>query len=140
MHCAAPGLQYPPLVPIWGADAITLQPIRTGFPCFGAALAGFVEATFDDDAEKNRLCPPSPLSDTPTDWCRMQVLGGRASMALSAQPRDQGVGRTGWPSTPRASLPDRQGDPALAAAIDRFKTAVGAGAGQDGRARRDAGD
>ena len=50
-------------VPIWGPDAITLQPIRAGFPCFGAALAGYVEATRDDDAEKNRLCPPSPLPE-----------------------------------------------------------------------------
>ncbi|MET0415956.1 MAG: FAD/NAD(P)-binding protein, partial [Actinoplanes sp.] len=32
VHCAASGLQYRPLVPIWGAEAITLQPIRTGFP------------------------------------------------------------------------------------------------------------
>ena len=26
-------------------DAITLQPVRAGFPCFGAALVGYVEAT-----------------------------------------------------------------------------------------------
>ena len=86
VHCAASGLQYPPLVPIWGSEAITLQPIRTGFPCFGAALAGYVEATFDDDDEKNRLCPPSPYSNTPADWARMQVLGIRASMSFGAHP------------------------------------------------------
>jgi hypothetical protein len=57
VHCAAAGLQYPPLVPIWGDEATTLQPIRTGFPCFGAALAGYVEATREDDEEKNRLYP-----------------------------------------------------------------------------------
>ena len=58
-----PGLKYPPLVPIWAPEAITLQPIRAGFPCFGAALAGYVEATRDDDAEKNRLCPPTPYAE-----------------------------------------------------------------------------
>src|SRR5690606_18437819 len=78
VHCAASGLKYPPLVPIWRPEAITLQPVRVGFPCFGAALAGYVEATIADDDEKNRLCPPSPLSDTPTDWLAMQVRGGRA--------------------------------------------------------------
>ena len=36
----------------------------SGFPCFGAALVGYVEATRDDDAEKNRLCPPSPYADS----------------------------------------------------------------------------
>ena len=67
VHCAASGLRYRPLVPIWGGQAITLQPIRIGFACFGAALAGYVEATLEDDVEKNRLCPPAPFSNTPTD-------------------------------------------------------------------------
>src|SRR5262249_11938410 len=79
VHCAAPGLQYPDLVPIWGREAIPLQPVRTGFPCFGAALTGYVEATRDSDQEKNRLCPPSPYSNTTVDWCRMQVLGSKAT-------------------------------------------------------------
>jgi hypothetical protein len=71
VHCAAAGLRYPPMVPIWAPDKIRLQTIRAGFPCFGAALAGYVEATRDDDRERNRLCPPNTLSDTP-DWagCR----------------------------------------------------------------------
>ena len=86
VHCAAPGLRYPPLVPIWGSDAITVQPIRAGFPCFGAALAGYVEATVDDDAEKNRLCPPSPYPDTPATWARMQALGARATASFMADP------------------------------------------------------
>lgn len=86
VHCAARGLQYPPPVPIWGPARIALQPIRAGFPCFGAALAGYVEATRRDDAEKNRLCPPTPLSNTPADWCTMQVLGARAVAAFSSEP------------------------------------------------------
>src|SRR5690606_37472516 len=45
VHCAARGTQYPPIVPIWGPDAIRPQTIRAGFPCFNAALAGYVEAT-----------------------------------------------------------------------------------------------
>jgi hypothetical protein len=86
VHCAASGLQYPPLIPIWGDQAITIQPVRAGFPCLAAALIGYVEATREDDAEKNRVCCPSPLSNTPTDWALMQVLGGRASLAFTAEP------------------------------------------------------
>ena len=67
MHCAASGLQYPPLVPVWGPDKIRLQTIRAGFPCFCAALAGYVEATRDDDRERNRLCPPNTLPDNPAE-------------------------------------------------------------------------
>jgi hypothetical protein len=85
VHCAADGLKMPPRVPVWGPDAITLQPIRAGFPCFGAALVGYVEATRSDDAEKNRLCPPSSYGNTLADWARMNVLGGRASASFGAE-------------------------------------------------------
>lgn len=86
VHCAASGLRYPPLVPIWGAGTITLQPVRAGFPCFGAALVGFAEAVVATDEEKNRLCPPTPLPDAPQDWLAMQVLGSRASAAFTSSP------------------------------------------------------
>jgi hypothetical protein len=86
VHCAASGLQYPPLVPIWGPDKIRLQTIRAGFPCFCAALAGYVEATRDGDMERNRLCPPNTLPDTPVSWARMQVRGTLAARAYGAEP------------------------------------------------------
>ncbi|GAA6526392.1 FAD/NAD(P)-binding protein [Intrasporangium sp. DVR] len=86
VHCAADGLKYPPLIPVWGTEAITLQPIRNGFPCFGAALVGYVEATRQDDAEKNRICAPSPYGDSLAGWARSVVLGTRSSMTFSAEP------------------------------------------------------
>ncbi len=86
VHCAAAGLRYPPLVPIWQPDMIRLQTIRVGFPCFCAALAGYVEATRDDDGERNRLCPPNHLPDRPDDWADMQVRGTLAARAYGAEP------------------------------------------------------
>ena len=86
VHCAAAGLQYPPMVPIWGSDQIRLQTIRAGFPCFNAALAGYVEATRDDDGERNRLCPPNTLPDTLASWAQMQVRGSLAMRAFGAEP------------------------------------------------------
>ncbi len=85
VHCAASGLQYRPLVPIWAPDQIRLQTIRAGFPCFNAALAGYVEATRDDDRERNRLCPPNTLPDTPASWTRMQVRGILAARTYGAE-------------------------------------------------------
>jgi hypothetical protein len=86
IHCAASGLRYPPMVPLWQEDKIRLQTIRAGFPCFCAALAGFVEATRDDDRERNRLCPPNVFGDTPAMWAQMQVRGALATRAFGAEP------------------------------------------------------
>jgi hypothetical protein len=85
-HCAAAGLSDAPAVPIWGEDGITVQPIRSGFPCFGAALSGYVEATRDTDEEKNKLCPGTPYPNSLADWARMTVLGGRAAASFGAEP------------------------------------------------------
>ncbi len=126
VHCAAAGLRYPPLVPIWGEEAITIQPVRAGFPCLAAALIGYVEATRDDDAEKNRVCPPSPLSDTPADWALMQALGGRASLAFGAEADiKEWIDRVAL--NPARVPPGEPAAPGLAAAEDRFRAAAGPG-------------
>lgn len=126
VHCAAPGLQYRPLVPIWGQDVITLQPIRAGFPCFGAALAGYVEATIDDDQDKNRLCPPTPYSNTPADWARMQVLGYQASSAFMSHP-DIASWANGVVLNPARMPPDTIDTPELTDAKQRLRTYRGPG-------------
>ena len=124
VHCAASGLRYQPLVPVWGRDAITVQPIRLGFACFGAALAGYVEATLGDDDVKNHLCPPSPFSDTPAGWARQQVLGARASFTSEPHLRD-------WADAvslnPARIPPELAGSAAVTAAKDRFRQHVGPG-------------
>lgn len=86
VHCAASGLKTPPRVPIWSPSTITLQPIRAGFPCFGAALAGYVEATRRDEEEKNRLCPPTPYGNSLAGWANMTLLGARATQSFGAEP------------------------------------------------------
>ena len=57
-----------PARPIFEPDRITLQQVRTCQPTFNAALVAFVESARDDDAEKNRLCPPNPYPDAAIDW------------------------------------------------------------------------
>jgi hypothetical protein len=86
VHCAADGLKYPPLVPVWRPEQITLQAIRAGFPCFGAAIAGYVEATRDNDEDKNRLCPPTGFPNSMADWARMNLGGSQAVMSFMSEP------------------------------------------------------
>jgi hypothetical protein len=119
VHCAASGLKYPPLVPLWSPDKIRLQTIRTGFPCFNAALAGYVEATRDDDRERNRLCPPNTLPDNPANWARMQVLGAQAARAYGAEP-DIAAWANGCALNPSRILPSQRDEPALKAASARL--------------------
>ena len=119
VHCAASGLQYPPLVPLWGEDKIRLQTIRVGFPCFNAALAGYVEATRDDDRERNRLCPPNTLPDNPANWAQMQVRGTLATRAFGAEP-DIAAWANGCALNPARIEPDRRDEPEVRAASARL--------------------
>ena len=86
VHCAAPGLNPAPAVPIFGAEHITPQPVRTGLIPFNAALVGFVEATRGDVAEKNRLCPTNRLPDVPLDWARGTLISMTADHLWSQEP------------------------------------------------------
>jgi len=126
VNCAADGLKNPPRVPIWGPEAITLQPIRAGFPCFGAALAGYVEATRDDDDVKNRLCPPSSFGNTLVQWATMNVLGLRATASFSSEPDiKQWTDRVAL--NPARVPPDHPGSPELDEVLERLQANVPAG-------------
>ncbi len=129
VHCAASGLQYPPLVPVWGPDKIRLQTIRVGFPCFCAALAGYVEATRDDDRERNRVCPPNTLPDRPVDWATMQVRGTVAARTYGAEP-DIAAWANGCALNPARLEPAQRDDPAVQAAAGRLADVVERGLAQ----------
>lgn len=126
VHCAASGLKYPPRVPIWQPDAIRLQPVRTAFPCFGAAVSGYVEATRERDEDKNRVCPSSPLPDTMPSWARMNVLGARAAAAFGAEP-DIAAWASSVAINPARVTPDQASSAAVAEAVTRLQTASPAG-------------
>ena len=119
VHCAASGLQYPPRVPIWSPDAIRLQTIRAGFPCFCAALAGYVEATRDDDRERNRLCPPNHFPDRPADWAGMQHRGTLATRAYGAEP-DIAAWANRCALNPARMVDARRDDPDVVDALRRL--------------------
>lgn len=126
VHCAASGLQYPALAPIWSPDKIRLFTIRAGFPCFCAALAGYVEATRDDDDERNRVCPSNTLPDTPALWATMQLRGTLATRAYSAEP-DIAAWANQCPLNPAKVEPSQRDDPTVQAASARFADHVEAG-------------
>ena len=74
VHCAADGLTRRPALPVFDGNAITLQALRTCQQVFSAALTAHVEATVDDEAEKNRICTPVPHPDTDIDFLRTTLV------------------------------------------------------------------
>jgi hypothetical protein len=126
VHCAADGLRRPPARPIFGVDRITLQPVRTGLVPFNAALAAFVEAHRDDDAEKNRLCPPNPYPDAALDWARTTLIQMRADRAWS---RETDIME--WLErsrlNPLRGIIGRLGDPQVQQALQRYVENVRSG-------------
>ena len=78
VDCTAAGLRMVPGRPVFAPGQITLQAIRSCQPAFSAALAGYVEASRHDDADKNRLCPPNPYPDTAADWIPTTCIALRA--------------------------------------------------------------
>ena len=126
VNCAADGLKNPPRVPVWQPDVITLQPIRAGFPCFGGALAGYVEATRDGDDEKNRLCAPSSYGNSLVDWARMNVLGMRNAAAFGSEP-DIREWSHRVALNPARVPPEHPGSPALDDALARLQQHSGPG-------------
>ena len=97
VNCAADGLKNPPLVPIWQPSGITLQPVRAGFPCFGAALTGYVEATRTDDDTKNALCRPSPYPNSLTTVGPDERRGLPEHRGVQLRARHQGLGQPRLP-------------------------------------------
>lgn len=71
VDCSAAGIPGHPTVPVFANDRITLQWIGRCQPTFSAAMIGFVEATFTDEALKNRICGPVRPPTVPLDWLRV---------------------------------------------------------------------
>jgi hypothetical protein len=71
VDCSASGIPKRPTTTVFVHDRITLQLVRTCQPTFSAAFIGFVEATFTDENEKNRICTPIPAPNVPRDWLAM---------------------------------------------------------------------
>jgi hypothetical protein len=119
VHCAADALPNPGRVPIWRPEAITLQTVRTGFPSFAAAVTGYVEATREDDAEKNRLCPPAQYGNSLQDWAKMVVYGTRNAASYTAE-ADIKQWATGVALNPSRTPPGYAGTQVLADVAERL--------------------
>jgi hypothetical protein len=125
VDCTALGLNKAPATPIFQPGRIVLQQVRYLSPTFNAALVGFVEAHRDDDADKNRLCPPNPYPSSVEDWPRMMSRGWKAEGRWLNEPD-----LSAWAAESRLNLlralPDHAAEPSVQEAVKRYVTHVGA--------------
>lgn len=54
--------------PVFEPGLITIQGVRMPNPCLSASIIAYVEANFDTDEQRNRLCQPVLLPDDPYTW------------------------------------------------------------------------
>jgi hypothetical protein len=125
VDCTALGLNNAPATAIFQPGRIVLQQVRYLSPTFNAALIGFIEASRDDDADKNRLCPPNPYPSTIQDWPRMMSRTWRAEARWLSEPDV-----SAWVAASRLNLlralPDHVAEPSVQSAVKRFLTHVNA--------------
>jgi hypothetical protein len=86
VHCSAAGLPRGPAQPVFQGSLIVPQYLRRCSPCFSAALVAHIEATVDDESEKNRLCEPVPVPEQPLDWLRMHLHTAQNQQRWSQRP------------------------------------------------------
>lgn len=75
VDCTACGVRGTQARPIFEADKITLQYVTIGIVPWSAATIAFVETARDDDAEKNRLCPPLTFSGNASEMLDLAYAG-----------------------------------------------------------------
>jgi NAD(P)-binding Rossmann-like domain len=84
VDCSAAGLTRRPSVPVFGGNSITLQMVKPIQPVFSAALVARVETLDLPETDKNTLCLPTVVPDTPIDWLLVMLAGLSAQATWSA--------------------------------------------------------
>lgn len=89
MHvdCTANGAPRRPVRPVFEGNKITIQPVRSVQPTFSSAFIAHVDVNYDDPSEKNRLCTPIPLPNSPIHFLENQ-LGDLLTRAKWSQDRN----------------------------------------------------
>ena len=74
VDCSASAVERRAIVPVFAGNKITPQMVRTFQPTFSGAFIAHIEATVEDEAEKNQLCAVIPMPDKPEHWMSMLAV------------------------------------------------------------------
>ncbi len=87
IDCTATAVERRPALPVFQDGLITLQMVRIPQPAFSAALCAFIEAAYEDDAQKNALCAAVPLPDTLDQYLKATLTNLQNQLAWSQDKR-----------------------------------------------------
>lgn len=124
VDCTAAGVRPVTPRPVFEPGLITLQYVTIGIVPWGAATVGVVEARPDDDAEKNRLCPPLTFTGNAADMLALAYSGMGGILARGADPDLSAWSESSRLNPARGAL-DHLDDPRVAEAMTSLGTHIG---------------
>ena len=124
VDCTAAGVRPAMPRPIFAGDRITLQNVTITGATWSTATIGFIEATRDNDADKNRLTPPVTFSGNASDLLRFSYAAMSGLYARTAE-SDIATWSEGCRLNPASGAVERAGEPEVADAFTSLMTNFG---------------
>ena len=124
VDCTAAGLRPTVPRPVFEPGRITVQYVTIGVVPWAAATIGAVEASRDDDADKNRLCPPLAFSGATSGMMDLSLAGMTGLLARAAEP-DLAAWNEECRLNPARGALQRADDPRVQSAFMTVATQIG---------------
>jgi hypothetical protein len=83
IDCTASAVDFGKIQTIFQPNKIVLQVVRAPLPTFSAAVIAYVEAHFEGDEAKNKLCASVPFPHTLADYPRTMMVNMMNQMQWS---------------------------------------------------------
>jgi len=123
VDCTASAVKPVPARPIFESGRITTQMTTLGVIPWSAATVGYVEASHDDDDEKNQLCPPIPLTGELAHDLEAFYVAMKLPTVRMGDP-----GLSAWNESarlnPMGGMAERMGDPEIQGAFARMAASM----------------
>lgn len=124
IDCTAAGVRPTAPLPVFDEDRIVLQYTTIGIVPWSMATIGVVEASREDEAEKNRLCPPLTFNADASEMLHTAYTGMIGLIARGSEP-DVGEWTERCRLNPAAGAMSHLDDPDVANALSVMGEHIG---------------
>jgi cation diffusion facilitator CzcD-associated flavoprotein CzcO len=124
VDCTAYGVRQASLRPVFEPGRVNLEHVTIGLATYGAATIAAVEALREDDADKNRLCPPLQWTGRTADVLELTHAGMTGLTARTSE-ADLGAWNEACRLNPAAGAMAKAADPEISAALTTIITELG---------------